>query len=415
MKGMRSLFRLGALAMITALLVVALTVPTAAADEVCDDMLPAVEIKSVTPVESAFTWKADDLLSYGSGATSVYPTGQLEIRFKDVNTTSKITHYTVFATPSDEPGTSKELGAKEKVFKVDRPRQMGSEVTVTLDLEPGTDYQVDVIAYYYSVRISQEQKEQDKLSATTFLSPPFLGAGVLEEYMLVTNQSPADRGVHYLVYKADQNNHTLRWLDPQTYGPFDHKWKKQGDKVGDWEGPDLLCINTDGDLEEDDCADDDGVGITHYRVTVTDGNGIDEYTNMVKMENFSDKDEATYSHTFPLADGTYTFSVDAGYVVDGKFYPLSDKGQVVFDIPDDYRRYNQDQDEIEKLLSEIVNDVGEEDEDFEAFYDSIWNYEDLDDSGKGDDVADITTKDDVWGKKENTQKALQVYLNNLYN
>ena len=48
-----------------------------------------------------------------------------------------------------------------------------------------------------------------------------------------------------------------------------------------------------------------------------------------------------YEATFTLNDGTYTFAVDAGYVDGGRFYALSDKAQVEFDIPDDYRRYNQ--------------------------------------------------------------------------
>ena len=57
MKGIRSLFRLGAFAMVAVLLVVALTVPAAAADEVCNDdqMLDEVVILSVSPVESVFT------------------------------------------------------------------------------------------------------------------------------------------------------------------------------------------------------------------------------------------------------------------------------------------------------------------------------------------------------------------------
>ena len=58
MKGIRSLFRLGALAMVAVLLVVALTVPTAAASQTCkdDQMLEEVVILSVTPQESAFSW-----------------------------------------------------------------------------------------------------------------------------------------------------------------------------------------------------------------------------------------------------------------------------------------------------------------------------------------------------------------------
>ena len=56
---------------------------------------------------------------------------------------------------------------------------------------------------------------------------------------------------------------------------------------------------------------------------------------------------------FNLNDGTYTFAVDAGYEDGGKFYALSDKAQVEFDIPDDYRKWNQDVDEVYALLDDI--------------------------------------------------------------
>ncbi len=414
MKGIRSLFRLGVLAMITALLVVALTVPAAAADEICDDaqMLDEVEILSVTPVESTFTWDEGDLLSYGDGAAGTYPTGQLEVRFRDLNTAYKITHYDVIATPSEEPGTSEELGIDEVVTEVDRPSSVGSVVTATLDLEPGTRYDIDVVANFYSVQTSPNQSDQDSLGGTTFLSPPFLGSGVaLMTDDLITTRSPADRGVHYLVYKSDQELHTLRWLDPNTFGPFDHVFKHDYDDptadppadAGDWEGADILCTNEDGDLE-DDCDDDDVVGITHYRVTVTDEDGDTEYREFVREDTAVN---GVYKTDIPLNDGTYTFAVDVGYVVDNKFYALSDKAQVEFDIPDHYTRYNQDNAEVTGLLNDIIDTVAGEEDDFDAFYDSDWNYPDLADDGSS--VTETTYEDD------NRINALIAYLNNLYN
>ena len=465
MKGIRSLFRLGALAMIAVLLVVALTVPAAAADEVCKDeqMLDEVAILSVTPHESAFTWDADDLLSYGDGAAGTYPTGRLEIKFRDINTAHKITHYDVIATPSDEPGTSEELGIDEVTAEVDRPSEVGSVVTTTLDLEPGTNYDIDVVANFYSVQISPNQSDQDSLGGTTFLSPPFLGGGVsLDSMQLQSPSSPANRGVHYLVYESDQALHTLRWLNPKLYGPFDHRWKtsESGNgtaavgntpaisgftpdpDVGDWEGADILCTSNDGGALEDDCADADGVGISHYRVTVTDDRGNVEYKEMVEVyaETLTPVPDV-YSVDFNLNDGTYTFAVDAGYLDGGKFYPLSDKGQVEFDIPDDYRRYNQDQDEVTGLLDDIVDDVAGEEDDFDAFYDSDWDYNGFNASGtsvvKSDAVVKVTltstgyvpadpsnpteaetaavTTENARRDRENRQKALTIYLNNLYN
>ena len=92
-----------------------------------------------------------------------------------------------------------------------------------------------------------------------------------------------------------------------------------------------------------------------------------------------------YSATFNLNDGTYTFAVDAGYEDGGKFYALSDKAQVEFDIPDDYRKWNQDVDEVDALLDDILGSVYKEEDDFDAFYDSDWNFKGYSDDGKDED------------------------------
>ena len=208
--------------------------------------------------------------------------------------------------------------------------------------------------------------------------------------------------------------------------------------VGDWEGADILCTSNDGGALEDDCADADGVGISHYRVTVTDDRGNVEYREMVEVyaESTSPPPDV-YSVDFNLNDGTYTFAVDAGYLDDGKFYPLSDKGQVEFDIPDDYRRCNQDQDEVNGLLDDIVNDVAGEEDDFDAFYDSDWDYEGF--AADGSSVVktghasltaalvaadpdnptetELATQAAASAVLEtvNRREALTIYLNNLYN
>ena len=438
MKGIRSLFRLGALAMVAVLLVVALTVPAAAADQTCkkDQMLDEVVILSVRPLESAFTWEASDLLSYGDGNAGKYPTGQLEVEFNDINTAHTITHYDVIATPSNEPGTSDALGIGEVVGQVDRPREVGSVITETLDLQPGTNYDIDVVAYYYSVKISPNQSNQDSLGATTFLSPPFLGGGIDSRNMTESDLSPSDRGVHYLVYLDDEELHTLRWLDPQTFGPFDHKWKVPGDADTDAKGADILCTDEDGDLV-DNCYEGDGssVGITHYRVTVSDENGNTKYIQQIEEDAADAK--GVFSAQFNLNDGTYIFSVDAGYVDGSKFYALSDKAQVEFDIPGDYRRYNQDQDEVNALLDDIAETVAGEKDDFDAYYDSDWNFNRYEDDGSSVakptpvTVTDFATpgsptpQEVVTRNNEiavanvaaepNREKGLIIFLNNLYN
>ena len=160
------------------------------------------------------------------------------------------------------------------------------------------------------------------------------------------------------------------------FGPFDHKWKVPGS--ADTAGADILCTDEDGDLVED-CYDNatNVVGITHYRVTVTDEDGTNEYND--KIEVVSGDVAAVYEATFTLNDGTYTFAVDAGYVDDGnRFYALSDRAQVEFDIPDDYRTYQQDRVVALALLDDIVDKVDGEGDDFDAFYDSDWEYDGLD-------------------------------------
>ena len=188
--------------------------------------------------------------------------------------------------PSGDPGTSKELGIGEVTTQVDRPSDVGSVVTATLDLEPGTNYDIDVVSYFYSVQTSPNQSNQDSLGATTFLSPPFLGGGVaLDDMELKREGSPSDRGVHYLVYKAEKEElHTLRWLNPEHFGPFDHKWEVPGDADTDAKGADILCTDDDGDLV-DDCykTHKNVVGITHYRVTVIDDNGNTEYNENIEV------------------------------------------------------------------------------------------------------------------------------------
>ena len=317
---------------------------------------------------------------------------------------------------------------------------MGSVITETLDLQPGTNYDIDVVAYYYSVKISPNQSNQDSLGATTFLSPPFLGGGIDSRNMTESDLSPSDRGVHYLVYLDDEELHTLRWLDPQTFGPFDHKWKVSGGPDTDAKGADILCTDEDGDLV-DNCYDGakGTVGITHYRVTVSDENGNTKYIQQIEEDAADAK--GVFSAQFNLNDGIYIFSVDAGYVDGSKFYALSDKAQVEFDIPGDYRRYNQDQHEVNALLDDIAETVAGEEDDFDAYYDSDWNFNGYE--GDGSSVAEpkdlqritafvdpstptdderalrVTEVDDRnadnLAAEPNREKGLIIFLNNLYN
>ena len=415
-------FRVVVLAMLAMMLVFALIVPAATAGNTCAEerMFDEVVILSVTPVESSFHWDASELLSNGKGEAGKYTTGQLEVKFSDINTAHRITHYDVIATPSSDPGTSKDLGIEEEVTRVDRPNEVGSTVTAVLDLEPGTNYDINVVANFFSVQTSPKQGKQDSFSATTFLSPPFLGSG-FHTSLTFADESPADYGVHFLVYKADEELHSFSWLNPADFGPFDHVWKTDASAdpplVAGKEGADILCTNSEGNLDNS-CnvngkADDDAIGITHYRLTITDQNGIIEYLETVEKFAGTIDDDTIYTAEFSLNDGTYTFAVDAGYEEAGQFYALSDKAQVQFDIPDDYRKFNQTSAEIGALLNDIVGSVAGEEEAYDPFLDSVWNYKDYASDGSVVEELEDGAHPSVAIPAQG--RALTVYLNNLYN
>ena len=139
--------------------------------------------------------------------------------------------------------------------------------------------------------------------------------------------------------------------------------------------------------------------------------------------------------------------MDAGYVDGGKFYALSDKAQVEFEIPRDYRKYSQTTVIVNALLDDIVESVYDEGDDFDAFYDSDWNYDGYTAAGLDGRIKPITipatitegdinpavaggttnyTEGEVTARNAaiavaeialplSRQHALTIYLNNLYN
>ena len=71
------------------------------------------------------------------------------------------------------------VGVEAQSVAVPRPAagMMGDVVTVNLNLEPGTKYDITVIAINQGdIAISEAQANQDTVSATTLLSAPFFGA-----------------------------------------------------------------------------------------------------------------------------------------------------------------------------------------------------------------------------------------------
>ena len=456
MKGMRSLFRLGTLAVIASLLVVALTVPSVAAESTCPAgrKYDAVEILDVTSADAPMEWSARTLLYFGDGAANTYAAGQLSVRFKDINDAHDFYGYEITATPAEgtsDPGVSEALGVKEKTEYVARPSQVGSTVTYPMNLEPGTRYDIKIRAVSIIGRIegsnfeptiiSDDPRTNDIRSGETLLSPPFLGAFITDATKAEIDD-PETEGSHYIVYKGDGEHHEFRWLNPAIFGPFDHVWKPG--KVSE-EGADLLCMQDNGDLD-DDCTGDDIEGITHYRLTVRDADNI---SNVAFRDTFAEKsnipvagsvsnnqvpavftpartdDDLYYKANFNLQDGEYWFEVEAVHVDGRKVTPLSNKAVVKIEIPGDLRVYDQSYAQYLDLLEEeVIDHITDDADNSEAWRNSIWNYnarsknyfstESTVNPTDGTNDGGIGDEESFEEKNEDPVRNLTAFLNNLY-
>ena len=295
MKGLRGLFRLGTLTLLALTLMVAMALPSAAANECSSSqMLDEVEIVRVAAKESPASWSAQDLADFDYDGD--IENGLLEVSFKDIPTDFDFDGYVIEAVPGDDdPGDSDDLGVDnyKSSSLIARPAVVGSTVTEVLNLEPGTKYYVTIYAVNHNtVQISPDQRAQDSSSATTLLSAPFLGAldwgyirgaddttdppafmkGDACTPTTLPDPAPcaaeqgwrrvdlADRdykGVHFALYgvEGEAGQHYFRWLNPGDYGPFDHLLDMDHSPARDaGEQADMLSFDKDGDVE-DHCDD----------------------------------------------------------------------------------------------------------------------------------------------------------------
>ena len=419
MKGLRGLFRLGTLTLLALTLMVAMALPSAAADTCSSSqMLDEVEIVSVMAKEAPTSWSAQDLVDFDYDGD--IKNGLLEVSFKDIPTDFDFDGYIIEAVPGDDdPGTSDELGVPD--YKSDgliaRPAVVGSTVTEELNLEPGTKYYVTVYAVNHNtVQISPDQRAQDSSSATTLLSAPFLGglewgvvtytaatgtdpaiyegtAGVCTEltatcqnhWRSIGLNDPEYEGTHYSFYTAENEagQHYFRWLNPTVYGPFDHVNAVKG--AG--KQADMLSLDKDGDVEDlcsgNDIGDD--CGHTHYLFKAVDENGRTIASQEVETGgDFTHEGDTLkgdyYQVVYSSESGDVTLSVSLGRMVGGKYKAMSDTASVMFEAPDDLQALDQTFAEYRNELSDIVADYDENDdavrwlgEDKTGDDRSIWN------------------------------------------
>ena len=447
MKGLRGLFRLGTLALLALTLMVAMALPASAADECSSSqMLDEVEIVSVMAKEAPAVWSAQDLVNFDYDGD--IENGLLEVSFKDIATDFDFDGYIIEAVPGDDdPGDSAERGAK--AYKSDsliaRPAVIGDTITKVLNLEPGTKYYVTVYAVNHNtVQISPDQRAQDSSSATTLLSAPFLGAlewelavgnttgtgdaavftptaptGAATDYTSCTPASTTCgyawwyvnledddyKGAHFSLYGAvgEAGQHYFRWLNPATFGPFDHILDKSADK----KQADMLSLDKDGDVE-DHCADDDingDCGHTHYQFKAVNDSGNTVASELVETNGeFLKADDDFFQTVFTAKSGDLTLSVSLGRMVGGKYKAMSDTASVMFEAPDDLRAFDQTYAEYEEVITDITDGVDDTD-DIDRYRDSVFA------ALSGHDEGELLKNDDSVKAATDDLKML-AYLNN---
>ena len=433
MKGLRGLFRLGTLTLLALTLMVAMALPSAAADTCSSSqMLDEVEIVSVAAKEAPASWSAQDLVDFDYDGD--IENGLLEVSFKDIPTDFDFDGYIIEAVPGDDdPGDSKNLGVPDYKSSslIARPAVVGSTVTEVLNLEPGTKYYVTIYAVNHNtVQISPDQRAQDSSSATTLLSAPFLGAldwrlvdGTTANEVFIPTSPRATavgctavtatcnyawwsvdlededyQGAHFAFYDArnEADQHYFRWLNPSDYGPFDHVLDV-GDDPNDQ--ADMLSLDDDGDVENhcdgDDFADGD-CGHTHYQFKAVDDNGNTVASELVETGGQFDDDDQVFQTVFTAEDGDLTLSVSLGRMVGGKYKAMSDTASVMFEAPDDLRALDQTEAEYLRVNADIIDSI-DEDDDVENYLDGVFSLH----SDWTDDIASATE-----------QVKMLAYLNN---
>ncbi|MYC63334.1 MAG: fibronectin type III domain-containing protein [Caldilineaceae bacterium SB0661_bin_34] len=411
-KGTRYLLRSASLALLALTLMVAMALPSSAADDKCSpsQMLDEVEIVSVAAKEAPAVWSAQDLVNFDYDGD--IENGLLEVSFKDIPTDFDFDGYIIEAVPGDDdPGDSKALGVAAYTTSslIARPSVVGSTVTEILNLEPGTKYYVTVYAINHNtVQISPNQRAQDSSSATTLLSAPFLGAlevgrGAVHtedtastwtlDVPLTDCATPAAnsacqtvdwwdvdledkdyQGAHFAFYDAEDEagQHYFRWLNPGDYGPFDHVLAKKDNKQAD-----MLSLDKDGDVENHCDADDIGgdCGHTHYQFKAVDDNGNTVASELVETDGKFTMNSGTgrgyFQTVFTAENGDLTLSVSLGRMVGGKYKAMSDTASVMFEAPGDLRALDQTYNEYARVNADIAKDVNEVD-DIERYLDSVF-------------------------------------------
>ena len=193
-------------------------------------------------------------------------TGQMTVVFKDLDPALPFEHYLVIATPVSE--LSAELAIPEVKEGLRRTRDPDGLVRHHLNLEPGTEYAVEVYATAPGY-VTKLTGKPDYKAATTLLSPLYFGGYQLDTTWGCQEASPGAGCVvtaeteHVtvetdLTLDAEHHNtgtldlgprgsphreRTVRMLKPFYFGPGDHLSSDRADKITHYQ---LRVMERDG-------------------------------------------------------------------------------------------------------------------------------------------------------------------------
>ena len=279
---------------------------------------------------------------------SAVETGQMTVVFKDLDPALPFDHYLVIATPVSK--LSEDLKIPEVREGLRRSRDPDGLVRHHLNLEPGTEYAVEVYATAPGY-VTLLSGKPDYEAVTTLLSPLYFGGYQLDmtwgcreasdgagcvvtaetTYVVVETDLTLD-AEHYNTGTLDsgprgspQGERTVRMLKPFYFGPGDHLSSDRADKV------------------------------THYQLRVTERDGRDKPAFFQRI----DKDDKGYwvvsANGYAVFGGTGQARDAEGnplpgnsrpYISGHRFVMQLEDGEYVFELHAVERKVDDDTEEV---------------------------------------------------------------------
>ena len=267
---------------------------------------------------------------------SAVETGQMTVVFRDLDPALPFEHYLVIATPVSK--LSEDLKIPEVKEGLRRTRDPDGQVRHHLNLEPGTEYAVEVYATAPGY-VTLLSGKPDYKAATTLLSPLYFGGYQLDttwgcqesstgagcvitaatEDITVTTDLTLDAEHHNTgtldLGARDNPNQarTVRMLKPFYFGPGDHLSSDRASKVTHYQ---LRVMERDGGdkpafFQRIDKDDEGYWVVSSNRYAVFGGSGQARDAEGNPLPNNTRPYVSGHRFVLQLEDGEYVFELDA--------------------------------------------------------------------------------------------------------